>query len=79
MEDYPTAIWGQVVGYVALEFLAFEKWSGFLCEVVEMFASTSAERVGGWIDSYFYFVDELEERFKEGSIEILAPYLFAHL
>ena len=79
MEDYPAAIRCEVIGDVVLELLALEERPRVLGEVVEMLGQTGSSRVGGWVYSHLDLVDEVEEGLQESSIEVLAPYFFAHL
>ena len=79
MEDDPAAVGREVIGDVVLELLALEERPGVLGEVVEVLGHAGAPRVGGGVDPDLDLVDEVEEGLQEGSVEVLAPDLFAHL
>ena len=78
VEHDPAATRTQVVAYAALELLPLEQRTRVVCKGVEMSGQLGASGVGSRVDAHFDLVYEVEEGLKQGSIEVLAPYLLTH-
>lgn len=78
VKDDPTAVGSKIIVDAACELLSLENWASCICEVVEVSTETSSSGVRGGIDAHFDAIDEMEERFEKGSVQILTPDFFAH-
>ena len=78
VEDDVAGAGSQIVGDIGLKVKSFEFWFDIFAHLVPMSGNRSAPRVGHRVDRKLHFVDVLEERLLEGSLQVLIPDFLPH-